>query len=57
MNRKVEYKLQASVGSNMEQNAMLGQYVENKQTCQVCREDCVMERDENYLLGEPVNND
>jgi len=54
---EVWHKLQTSVKGNMERNTMFGEYMKNKQMCQVHRCDHVMGRDKDCLLSEPVNYD
>ena len=54
--KKAGDKFRAAVGSDMFQNAVLGEHVHNKQHCKVFGSAVDGCRDEYALLGESVNN-
>ena len=40
----------------MREKTMLGKYFKNKELCQLCKNNSIMYRNENYLLSKLVDN-
>ena len=50
-------ELGSTIGSDVAWNSMLGEDVKNKELCKLPRCDCIMSWNEEFLLGEMINND
>jgi hypothetical protein len=52
----VRDKLGASIGGDIRQHTMLGEYMDHEQFCQLCRSNCIMSWNEYALLRELIYN-